>query len=83
MNDIGGALTMALSGGYTQYFDLDGRSYKVVPQVAQRFRLNADQILDYYIKTGDGSSVPLSTVARCCGPRPNRNRSIISSRRMR
>ncbi|MDJ0447269.1 efflux RND transporter permease subunit [Methylocystis sp. JR02] len=64
MNDVGGALTMALSGGYTQYFDLAGRSYKVVPQVAQRFRLNADQVLNYYIKTGDGSSVPLSTVAK-------------------
>jgi multidrug efflux pump len=64
MSDVGGALTMALSGGYTQYFDLDGRSYKVVPQVAQRFRLNADQILNYYIKVGDGSSAPLSTIAK-------------------
>ncbi len=64
MNDVGGALTMALSGGYTQYFDLDGRSYKVVPQVAQRYRLNPEQILNYHIKTGDGSSVPLSTVAQ-------------------
>ena len=64
MIDVGGALTTALSGGYTQYFGLDGRSYKVIPQVAQRFRLNADQILNYYIKTADGSSVPLSTVAK-------------------
>ena len=64
MVDVGGALTTALSGGYTQYFGLDGRSYKVIPQVAQRFRLNADQILDYYIKTSDGSTVPLSTVAK-------------------
>ncbi len=64
MADVGGALTTALSGGYTQYFGLDGRSYKVIPQVAQRFRLNADQILDYYIKTSDGSTVPLSTVAK-------------------
>ena len=64
MVDVGGALTTALSGGYTQYFGLDGRSYKVIPQVAQRFRLNADQILGYYIKTADGSSVPLSTVAK-------------------
>ena len=64
MIDVGGALTTALSGGYTQYFGLDGRSYKVIPQVAQRFRLNADQILDYYIKTSDGSAVPLSTVAK-------------------
>ena len=64
MIDVGGALTTALSGGYTQYFGLDGRSYKVIPQVAQRFRLNADQILNYYIKTADGSSVALSTVAK-------------------
>ncbi|ARN80882.1 efflux RND transporter permease subunit [Methylocystis bryophila] len=64
MIDVGGALTTALSGGYTQYFGLDGRSYKVIPQIAQRFRLNADQILNYYIKTADGSSVPLSTVAK-------------------
>jgi len=64
MIDVGGALTTALSGGYTQYFGLDGRSYKVIPQVAQQFRLNPDQILNYYIKTADGSSVPLSTVAK-------------------
>ncbi|CAN2535323.1 Efflux+pump+membrane+transporter+BepE [Methylocapsa aurea] len=63
MVDVGGGLTTALSGGYTQYFGLDGRSYKVIPQIAQQFRLNSDQILNYYIKTADGSSVPLSTVA--------------------
>ena len=64
MNDIGGALTTALSGGYTHYFGLGGRSYKVIPQIAQRFRLNADQILNYYIKTAGGDLVPLSTVAK-------------------
>jgi multidrug efflux pump len=64
MVDVGGALTTGLSGGYTQYFGLDGRSYKVIPQMAQQFRLNPDQILNYYIKTADGSSVPLSTVAK-------------------
>ena len=40
-----------------------GRSYKVIPQVQQRSRLNADQLLDYYIRTADGTPVPLSTVA--------------------
>ncbi|WP_036280660.1 efflux RND transporter permease subunit [Methylocystis sp. ATCC 49242] len=64
MIDVGGALTTALSGGYTQYFGLAGRSYKVIPQVAQQFRLNPDQILNYYIKTANGSLVPLSTVAK-------------------
>ncbi|WP_027530916.1 efflux RND transporter permease subunit [Bradyrhizobium sp. WSM3983] len=63
LSDIGGALGNMLGGGYVNYFGLDGRSYKVIPQVEQRQRLNADQVLDYYIKTSDGTAVPLSTVA--------------------
>jgi multidrug efflux pump len=53
-----------LGGGYVNYFSLDGRSYKVIPQVQQRSRLNVDQLMNYYIRAADGSSVPLSTVAR-------------------
>jgi multidrug efflux pump len=64
MVDVGGALTTALSGGYTQYFGLAGRSYRVIPQVAQQARLNPEQILNYYIKTAGGTAVPLSTVAK-------------------
>ena len=63
MSDVGGALASMLGGGYVNYFSLDGRSYKVIPQVQQASRLNADQILDYYIRAADGSSVPLSTIA--------------------
>lgn len=63
LSDVGGALGNMLGGGYVNYFGLDGRSYKVIPQVEQRQRLNADQVLDYYIKTSDGTSIPLSTVA--------------------
>ncbi|MBR0705779.1 efflux RND transporter permease subunit [Bradyrhizobium liaoningense] len=63
LSDVGGALGNMLGGGYVNYFGLDGRSYKVIPQVEQRQRLNADQVLNYYIKTSDGTSVPLSTVA--------------------
>jgi multidrug efflux pump len=53
-----------LGGGYVNYFSMSGRSYKVIPQVQQRYRLNAQQLLDYYIRTGDGTPVPLSTIAR-------------------
>ena len=53
-----------LGGGYVNYFGLDGRSYKVIPQVQQRYRLNPDQLLNYYIRTASGASVPLSTIAR-------------------
>ncbi len=52
-----------LGGGYVNYFGLDGRSYKVIPQVQQSSRLNTDQLLNYYIRPSDGTPVPLSTVA--------------------
>jgi multidrug efflux pump len=64
MSDVGSALGAMLGGGYVNYFGLDGRSYKVIPQVQQRFRLNPSQILDYHIRTASGASVPLSTIAR-------------------
>ena len=63
MSDVGGTLAAMLGGGYVNYFSLSGRSYKVIPQVQQRFRLNPSQLLNYYIRTADGSLVPLSTVA--------------------
>ena len=64
MSDVGSALTAMLGGGYVNYFGLDGRSYKVIPQVQQRYRLNAEQLLNYHVRTASGASVPLSTVAR-------------------
>ncbi len=62
--DVGNSLGAALGGGYVNYFSLAGRSYKVIPQVLQKDRLNPNQVLDYYIKAGDGSLIPASTVAR-------------------
>ena len=64
MSDIGAAMASMLGGGYVNYFSLDGRSYKVIPQVQQRSRLNVDQLMNYYIRAADGSTVPLSTVAK-------------------
>jgi multidrug efflux pump len=62
--DVGAALGAALGGGYVNYFSIAGRSYKVIPQVLQTDRQNADQILDYHIRTADGTLIPASTVAR-------------------
>ncbi len=61
--DVGVALSAALGGGYVNYFSIDGRSYKVMPQVLQKDRLNPNQILDYYIKTPSGSLVQVKTIA--------------------
>jgi multidrug efflux pump len=63
MSDVGGSLAAMLGGGYVNYFSLAGRSYKVIPQVQQRYRLNTQQLLDYNIRTAGGTVVPLSTVA--------------------
>jgi multidrug efflux pump len=63
MRDVGGALASMLSEGYVNYFSLAGRSYKVIPQVKQRDRLNADQLKNYYINTTSGTSIPISTIA--------------------
>jgi multidrug efflux pump len=63
MSDVGMAMGSMLGGGYVNYFSLDQRSYKVIPQVERRYRLNTDQLLNYYIANVSGTPVPLSTVA--------------------
>ncbi len=63
MRDVGGALSAMVGGGYVNYFSLYDRSYKVIPQVQQVDRLNANQLRDYYIRTAGGDMVPISTIA--------------------
>jgi multidrug efflux pump len=63
MQNIGSLLQSSLSQGYVNYFNYSGRSYRVIPQMEKKDRLNANQILNYYMKTSNGSSVPLSTIA--------------------
>ncbi len=62
MSDVGSALGSMLGGGYVNYFSLFGRSYKVIPQVVQRKRLNPEQLKNYYIRTSDGRVIPASTI---------------------
>jgi multidrug efflux pump len=64
MKDVGGALSALLGGGYVNYFSFHDRAYKVIPQVQQADRLNADQLNSTYIRTASGESIPLSTVVR-------------------
>jgi multidrug efflux pump len=63
MSDVGAALGGMLGGGYVNYFSLDQRSYKVIPQVEQASRLNTQQLLNYYFGTVNGVPIPLSSVA--------------------
>jgi multidrug efflux pump len=60
--DVGNTLGAALGGNYVNYFAVDGRSYKVIPQTQQSTRLNPEQILDYQLKAPDGSMFPARTI---------------------
>lgn len=54
----------ALTGGdYVNRFNIQGRSYKVIPQVKRSERLNPEQLKDVYVSGPDGSTVSLSTIA--------------------
>jgi multidrug efflux pump len=52
-----------LGGGYVNRFSIDGRSYKVIPQVERTGRLNPDQLADMYVTGAGGQLVPLSNFA--------------------
>jgi len=60
MEQIGKALSSALGGIEVNRFSLEGRSYKVIPQVDREFRLDAARIGRYRVNTPGGESVPLS-----------------------
>ncbi|WP_323847391.1 efflux RND transporter permease subunit [Microbulbifer magnicolonia] len=64
MADIARELGAMMSGDYTNRFSLDNRSYKVIPQVVRTERLTAEQLQQYYIRTGAGQLVPLATLVR-------------------
>ena len=63
MSQVGSSLGSLLGGGYVNYFNLQTRSYKVIPQVQRVSRLNVDQLLNYPIANIGAVPVPLSTIA--------------------
>ena len=52
MQEIGRNLATLLGGNDVNRFSLEGRSYKVIPQVARQFRLQPEQLKEYYIRPG-------------------------------
>ena len=63
MQQVAADVGSLLGGGYVNYFNIQGNSYKVIPQVVRTSRLNPEQLGSYYVGTGSGSLVPLSTFA--------------------
>src|SRR6201999_710415 len=62
MANIGNTLATLLGGNYVNRFNLEGRSYQVIPQVPRDIRLSPESLGGYYVPTSTGQQVPLSTV---------------------
>ncbi len=63
LSQAGRDLSTLIGGNYVNRFSIQGRSYKVIPQVKRSERLTADQLSDIYVSGGNGKLVPLSTFA--------------------
>jgi len=63
LGQAGRDLSTMLGGNYVNRFSIQGRSYKVIPQVKRAERLTADQLADIQITGAGGKLVPLSTFA--------------------
>ena len=63
LSQVGADLGTMLGGAYVNRFSIEGRSYKVIPQLERASRLNSDQLKDLYVTGPGGKLVQLSTFA--------------------
>ncbi|MCC7259366.1 MAG: efflux RND transporter permease subunit [Gammaproteobacteria bacterium] len=64
LTGVGEDLGVLLAGGYVNRFNLDGRSYKVIPQVGDADRRDASRLLDLKVTGPGGQLIPVSSFAR-------------------
>ena len=63
MSQVGRDLATMLGGNYVNRFSIQGRSYKVIPQVKRGERLTPEQLSEIHVTGANGGLVPLSTFA--------------------
>lgn len=63
LTQAGRDLSTLFGGDYVNRFSIQGRSYKVIPQVKRVDRLTPDQLSPIYVTGSQGKLVPLSTFA--------------------
>ena len=62
MKEVADTLAVLVGENYVNRFNLQGRSYDVIPQVPRADRLSPESLGKYYVKTRGGSLTPLSNV---------------------
>jgi multidrug efflux pump len=63
LSQAGADLSTMLGGNYVNRFSIQGRSYKVIPQIRRMDRLTPEQLSQIYVKGSADKLVPLSTFA--------------------
>ncbi|PYL84718.1 MAG: multidrug efflux protein [Verrucomicrobia bacterium] len=63
MQQVGADLSASIGGNFVNRFNMDGLSYKVIPQIKRVDRLNPEQLQSIYVTGPNDQLVPLSTVA--------------------
>ena len=63
LSQVGADLAVATGGNFVNRFNMDGRSYKVIPLLSRIDRLNSEQLRNIYVANPAGAMVPLSSVA--------------------
>ncbi len=63
LSQAGADLSILLGGDYVNRFSIQGRSYKVIPQLKRTERLTPDQLEQVYVTGSNDQLVPLSTFA--------------------
>jgi multidrug efflux pump len=63
MQQVGADLAASIGGNFVNRFNIEGRSYKVIPQVKRVDRLTPEQLQNIYVTGPNNQLVPLSTVA--------------------
>jgi multidrug efflux pump len=63
LSQAGQDLSTMLGGNYVNRFSIQGRSYKVIPQVQRAERLTPEQLSHIYVRGSADKLVPLSTFA--------------------
>jgi multidrug efflux pump len=63
LQQVGADLAAMVGGDFVNRFNIDGRAYKVIPQIQRASRLTASQLGDIHISGPNGQLIPLSAVA--------------------
>jgi multidrug efflux pump len=63
MQQVGADLASLLGGNFVNRFSIDGRSYKVIPQVERAARLTPGQLSDLHVSGPNGELIPLDAIA--------------------